>query len=90
MDKETPVIMIQHRKPRRIGLPPVLTRWTTSVLRPIAAIAMMMKNLESSLNGRNSAASAPREVHRVVRMLASRKKRTKNGKTFFKEKEAEE
>ena len=38
-------IPIQQQRPMKIGFPPDLTSFTISVLRPIAAIAITIKNL---------------------------------------------
>ena len=70
----------QQQKPIRIGFPPVRTSFTILVFRPIAAIAMIMKNLESSLKGEKTEASTPRETDTVVITEASTKKRMKKGK----------
>ena len=42
---------IQQQKPSAMGLPPFLTSSTISVLKPIAAMAITIKNFESSLMG---------------------------------------
>ena len=47
----TTVIPIQQAIPIRIGLPPVFTSFTILVFRPIAAIAITIKNLDSSFSG---------------------------------------
>lgn len=52
----TPAMPIQQQSPNTIGLPPVLTNVTIFVFRPMAAIAMMIKNLLSSLSGPVTAA----------------------------------
>ena len=64
-----------------MGFPPVLTNLTISVLRPIAAIAMMMKNLLSSFKGLVIVAG---RLKTVVTTDARTKKRMKKGKIFFK------
>ena len=71
----------QQQKPSRMGLPPVRTRCTMLVFRPMAAMAMMMKNLLSSLSGAVTAAGS---WNRVVTTDASTKNSTKNGKIFFR------
>ena len=45
------MIAIQQRAPRRMDFPLDLIIATRLVLRPIALIAMMMRNLESCLRG---------------------------------------
>lgn len=47
----TPVIPIQQLSPKRIGFPPVCMSFTMLVCIPIAAIAIIMKNLLNSFNG---------------------------------------
>ena len=69
-----------------MGLPPDFTSFTRSVFRPMAAMAMMMKNLESVFSGANTAASAPAATAMVVMMLATRKNRMNIGKARFSEK----
>ena len=51
IDRLTREIPIQQHRPRRIGFIPVFTRVTRLVLVPMAAMAMMMKNLLKSFNG---------------------------------------
>lgn len=43
------VIPIQQQAPRRIGFPPDLMSLTTLLFRPMAAIAMIIRNLDNSL-----------------------------------------
>ena len=43
----TKVMPIQQHAPNKIGLPPVLISLITLLFNPIAAIAMIMKNLDS-------------------------------------------
>ena len=76
---------IQQDKPNTIGRPPLFTSFTTSVCNPMAPIAIMIKNLDNSFNGRNTSLGTPTEVAIVVIRLAPMKKRMKKGKTFFKE-----
>ena len=47
----TKAMPIQQQNPVRIGFIPVLTSLTIFVFRPIADIAMMIRNLLSSFNG---------------------------------------
>lgn len=79
----TPVMPIQQHAPMAIGLPPFLTSLTMLVFSPIAAIAMMMKNLLSSLMGAKKEAGSPKWMAVVVMMDAPIKNRMKNGKTCF-------
>ena len=55
----TPAIARQQQKPRKMGLPPDYTSFTRSVLRPIATMAMVMKNFESVFMGANASADTP-------------------------------
>ena len=57
---------IQQHMPIMRGRPPVLISFTMFVFRPMAAIAHMIKNFESSLIGAKRAGSAPRAVETVV------------------------
>ena len=41
----------QQHNPIKMGLPPVRTSLTRFVFRPMAPMAIMIKNLESSLKG---------------------------------------
>ncbi len=70
----------QQNIPIKMGRPPFLIKRIRLVLRPIAAIAMMMKNLDKSLSGTNAASSTPAPVAIVVIRLARMKKRMKVGK----------
>ena len=51
MNRLTPEMPSQQQSPIKIGLPPVFTNFTRLVLRPIAAIAIMIRNLLNSLIG---------------------------------------
>jgi len=44
---ETTVIAVQQQKPIRIGFPPFLTSFIIFVFKPIAHIAIEIKNLAS-------------------------------------------
>ena len=83
----TNVMPIQQHRPMKMGLPPVLTSLTTSVLKPMAAIAMTMKNLDKVLMG---AVTAAGKANTVVMTLANTKNRMKNGKIFLMSKEPAE
>lgn len=67
------MIPIQQQRPIKSGLPPVLTSFTMLVLRPMAAMASTMKNLESSLIGAKKSAGTPIEAAMVVMMEAAMK-----------------
>ena len=69
----TPAIARQQQKPRKMGLPPDFTSFTRSVLRPIATMAMVMKNFESVFMGANASADTPQPSAMVVMSEASKK-----------------
>ena len=46
----TMVIPIQQEAPRRSGFPPDFINFITLLFRPMAAMAIMMKNLDSSFS----------------------------------------
>ena len=54
MPRLTAAMATQQQKPVKIGFPPVLTSCTMLVFIPTAAMAMMIKNLLSSLKGANT------------------------------------
>ena len=60
------MIAIQQRAPRRMDFPLDLIIAMRLVLRPIALIAMMMKNMESCLRGEKKLLLTPKDVRRVV------------------------
>ena len=60
------MIAIQQRAPRRMDFPLDLIIATRLVLRPIALMAMMIRNLESSLRGEKKLLLTPKEVRTVV------------------------
>ena len=60
------MIAIQQRAPRRMDFPLNLIIAMRLVLRPIALIAMMMRNLESCLRGEKKLLLTPKDVRRVV------------------------
>ena len=64
---------IQQTAPRTMDFPLDLTIATRFVLRPMALMAMIMKNLESCLSGVKKLLDTPREVRRVVRSDARMK-----------------
>jgi hypothetical protein len=67
------IIPTQQQNPKTIGFPPDFTSFTMFVFKPIAAIARMIKNLLSSLNGVNTAAGTPKLVAIVVMIEANTK-----------------
>ena len=60
------MMAIQQRAPRRMDLPLDLIMAMRLVLRPIALMAMMMRNLESCLRGEKKLLLTPKDVRRVV------------------------
>ena len=78
--KLTMVMLIQQTKPSNNGFPPVLTSFTILVFKPIAAIAITMKNLLSSFIGLNIDSEKPICTAKVVIMDAAIKNKIKNGK----------
>ena len=60
------MIAIQQRAPRRMDFPLDLIIAMRSVLRPIALMAIMMRNLESCLRGEKKLLLTPNDVRRVV------------------------
>ena len=71
---------IQQHNPVSMGFPPVLTSFTIFVFSPMAAMAMIMKNLLSSLSGLVTAAGSWKTV---VTTEASTKKEDKEGENLF-------
>lgn len=76
-------IPIQHTNPIRMGFPPVLTSFIIFVLKPMADIAITIKNLDTVLNGENTSGFIPAAEAIVVISDAPIKKRIKNGKTLL-------
>ena len=64
------MMAIQQMAPRTMDFPLDLIIATRFVLRPIALMAMIMRNLESCLRGVKKLLDTPREVRRVVRREA--------------------
>ena len=60
------MIAIQQRAPRRMDFPLDLIIAMRFVLRPIALMAMTIRNLESSLRGEKKLLLTPKDVRRVV------------------------
>lgn len=71
---------IQQQSPIISGLPPVLISLTISVLRPMAAMASTMKNLDSSFIGANTSGETPADTATVVMTEAAIKYKMKKGK----------
>lgn len=71
----------QQQKPVNMGLAPVFTSFTMFVLSPIAAIAIIIRNLLKSFSG---AVVSDGRRNTVVTMEASTKKRTKYGNVFLR------
>ena len=67
------MMAIQQMAPRIMDFPLDLIMATRLVLRPIALMAMIMRNLESCLRGVKKLLDTPREVSRVVRRDARMK-----------------
>ena len=67
------MMAIQQMDPRTMDFPLDLTIATRFVLRPIALMAMIMRNLESCFRGVKKLLDTPREVSRVVRRDARMK-----------------
>ena len=84
MARLTTVIPTQQDAPRSIGFPPDLINLTTLLLSPIAAIAIIIKNLESSFNGENTSALIPMLTHTVVMIAAIIKYKMNIGNALLK------
>ncbi len=84
ISKLTTVMLTQQQKPRANGFAPDFMSLTISVLRPMAAIAITIKNLESVLNGLKNSSEIPKLKAIVVIKLAKTKNKIKNGNIFFK------
>ena len=67
------MMAIQQIAPRTMDFPLDLTMATRFVLRPMALMAMIMRNLESCLRGVKKLLDTPREVRRVVKREARMK-----------------
>lgn len=81
MARLTAAMDTQQINPMKIGFAPVFTREMISVLRPIAAIAMTIKNLLRSFNGLVMEAGRAKTV---VMMDASTKNKMNIGKARLK------
>ena len=66
-------MLIQQQSPMKIGFPPVFINLIISVFNPIAAMAIIMNILLSSLRGVNTDAGAPKCMATVVITDASMK-----------------
>lgn len=78
------VIPIQQHPPSISGFPPDLINFTTLLLSPIAAIAIMIKNFDNSFNGANTSALTPIVIHTVVITAAMMKHKMNIGNALFK------
>ena len=67
------MIAIQHVAPNPIACPPVLISLIGFVLRPIAPIAMTIKNFESVLRLSKITVSIPKPLTIVVTIEANKK-----------------
>lgn len=56
----TRLMPIQQEKPINRGFPPVLISFTMSVLRPMAAMAIIIKNLLKVLAGAKNSSARPK------------------------------
>ena len=72
---------IQQQKPVNMGFAPVFTSFTMLVLSPIAAIAIIIRNLLKSFKGAIASAGS---WNTVVTTDANTKKRTKYGNVFLR------
>lgn len=77
------VMEIQQHAPKNTALFPLLTSLITSVFRPIADMAITIKNLESFFRGENKDGFMPRLATNVLISDASMKKPIKEG-SFLK------
>ena len=84
MSRLTHVIATQQQNPRIIGFPPVLISLTIFVLRPMAAIARIIKNLLSSFIGEKTEAFTPSDKAIVVIIEANIKYKINIGKICFR------
>ena len=78
------MIATQQQNPRIIGFPPVLISLTIFVLRPMAAIARIIKNLLSSFIGEKTEAFTPSDKAIVVIIEANIKYKINIGKICFR------
>ena len=74
----------QQIAPRASGFPPVFISFTTLLFRPIAPMAMTIRNLLSILSGSNTLASTPADTTIVVIKEATTKYNTNIGNARFK------
>lgn len=80
----TMVMPTQQHPPRISGFPPDLINFTTLLLSPIAAIAIMIKNFDNSFNGANTSALTPKVMHTVVITAAMMKYKMNIGNALFR------
>ena len=83
--RDTRVIPIQQQNPSKSAFFPLCKRCKKFVLRPIAAIAIVMKNFDRFFAGRKTWLENPKLVQTVVKRLARMKKKIKVGKRLFTE-----
>ena len=74
---------IQQHIPIKIGFPPVLISFIILVFKPIAAIAIIIKNFDNCLKKANIEMSTPAETVTVVIIDAKTKNNIKVGNVFF-------
>ena len=79
MPRLTSVIPAQQAAPMTIGFPPVRISFTMSLFKPIAAIAMTMKNFDRFLSGTNTSVLTPACTQTVVITEAKTKYRINTG-----------
>lgn len=74
-------MLIQQERPIKIGFPPVLINFTRFVFKPIAPMAIVMKNLPDSDNG---AVIFEFILNTVLIIAANKKNNINHGKIFEK------
>lgn len=74
----------QQIAPRTSGFPPVFMSFTTLLFKPIAPMAITIRNLLSVLSGSNNLASTPADTTIVVIKEATIKYSTNIGNARFK------
>lgn len=79
------IIPNQQNNPINKGLPELFISFTILVLNPIAPIAIIIKNLDISLNGLKNLMSIPNLTAIVVITLARIKNIINIGNEFFKD-----
>lgn len=79
MRRDTKLIISQHVAPTKSATPPFLTKLLIFVCRPIAVIATIMRNLESSFKEEKKLGDRPKKVATVVMNDARRNHKIKDG-----------